>query len=187
MKVYAASTNQGKLQEFGAEALPGLKQIPPPEETGDTFAENAAIKAAYYSRHLPGELVIADDSGLSVDALGGAPGVHSARYAGVDGDAEANKQKLLRAMDGIENRAAKFVCVIALAKDGEVLATFEGEVRGEILREARGTGGFGYDPLFYYPPLGVTFAEASAEQKHSVSHRGRALRKLHEFLESSAF
>lgn len=189
MTLYCATTNPGKLREFRlaaerwtghavtVETVPGLKEIEPPDETGVTFAENAALKAVYYSRFAPGP-VFADDSGLAVDALGGEPGVYSARYAGESATDAANNALLLARMQGVAGRRARFVCVIALASAGELVETFEGVVEGELLDAPRGTGGFGYDPLFYYPPFGCTLAEASAEQKLAVSHRGKALSAL---------
>lgn len=185
MKLFAASTNKGKLREFGVEALPGISSLEPPEETGHTFDENAAIKAIYYSRFTDA-LVLADDSGLEVDELGGAPGVYSARFAGPNATDEDNNQFLLKQLEGKEHRSARYVCVIAVAQQGELLRTFRGEVEGEILKEPRGSGGFGYDPLFYYPPFGCTFAETTAERKQQVSHRGKALALLHTFLRLNA-
>lgn len=185
MKLFAASTNKGKLREFGVEALPGIAALQPPEETGDTFDENAAIKAVYYSRFTDA-MVLADDSGLEVDALCGAPGVYSARFAGPDATDEDNNRLLLEKLDGKQRRSARYVCVIAVAQHGKLLGTFRGEVEGEILTEPRGTGGFGYDPLFYYPPFGCTFAETTAERKQQVSHRGKALALLHSFLRLNA-
>jgi len=189
VKVYCATGNPGKLREFrlagevpGIEIEPvaGLSQIAAPEETGATFEENAALKAVYYSRFAPGPL-FADDSGLEVDALGGEPGVRSARYAGSGGD-RANNELLLQRLDENPNRTARFVCVIALAEGGELRQTFRGEVEGEILREPRGPGGFGYDPLFYYPPFGCSFGEVDGARKFDVSHRGKALRALLQYL-----
>jgi XTP/dITP diphosphohydrolase len=189
VKIYCATSNPGKLREFrlagevlgiDIEALADVKSIAAPEENGVTFEENARIKAAYYSRFAPGPL-FADDSGLEVDALGGAPGVRSARYAGGAGD-EANNQLLLDRLGDNPHRTARFVCVIALAEAGVVRATFRGTVEGEILREARGPAGFGYDPLFYYPPFGCSFGEVDGEKKFAVSHRGNALRLMLESL-----
>ena len=188
MKIYCATTNPGKLREFRliverfaadritVETLPELKQITPPEETGATFEENAAIKAEYYSMFAAGPL-FADDSGLAVDSLNGAPGVHSARFAGDAGD-EANNQLLLDRLAGVENRAARFVCVIALAEAGKTTGMWRGEVEGRIINERCGTGGFGYDPLFLHDGFGQTFGEISAEKKLLVSHRGKALRAM---------
>ncbi|MCC6536803.1 MAG: RdgB/HAM1 family non-canonical purine NTP pyrophosphatase [Bryobacterales bacterium] len=191
-RIYCATTNPGKLREFqlgGAaagwevEPVPGLAALAAPEETGATFAENAAIKAIAYSLHAPdGAMVFVDDSGLAVDALDGAPGVWSARYAGPDATDQDNNRLVLERMASRTDRAARFVCVIALAQAGKLLHTFEADVRGELLTSPRGAGGFGYDPLFFYPPFGVTLAEATAEQKLSVSHRGAALRALFAFL-----
>ncbi|MEO8125936.1 MAG: RdgB/HAM1 family non-canonical purine NTP pyrophosphatase [Bryobacteraceae bacterium] len=182
MKLYGATTNQGKLREFDAEALPGLASIDPPEETGQTFEDNAIQKALHYSGFTTG-YVFADDSGLAVDALDGAPGVYSARYAGPDANSEANNRLVLERMNGIANRRARFVSVIALARQGRLIQTFRGEVEGELLETPRGTGGFGYDPLFYYPGFGCTFGEATLAQKQTVSHRARALAAMREYLQ----
>jgi len=191
VKLYCATTNPGKLREFrlaaqrfGMEALelPGLKEIPPCEESGTTFKENAVRKAIYYGSHAPG-LLFADDSGLEVDALGGAPGVVSARYAGPGATDAMNNALLLGNMRGREDRQARFVCVIALANRGELLRTFRGVVEGEILEAPRGDEGFGYDPLFYYPPYGRSFGEISTEEKMAVSHRGKALTALFRFVD----
>ena len=159
---------------FDLAPLPDLKQIEPPEETGKTFEENAILKAIYYSRCTT-ELLFAEDSGLEVDALDKAPGVYSARFSGPEATDEANNALLLERLRGVENRAARYVAVIALARGGSIIQTFRGEVEGRITEELRGTNGFGYDPLFFYPPFGCTFGEASAEQKMSVSHRSRAV------------
>jgi XTP/dITP diphosphohydrolase len=191
--VYCATTNRGKLREFRAagsdrviiHALPGLGEISPPEETGSTFEENASQKAVYYSRRTD-EYVFVDDSGIEVDALGGEPGVLSARYAGPDATDGANNHLLIERMTGVANRDARFVCVIALARRGETVRTFRGTVEGELLDAPRGANGFGYDPVFYYPPLQRCFAELDAETKQSVSHRGAALRQLIAFLEGLA-
>ena len=189
MILYACSTNAGKLREFALaaresgvdrlviEPLPELKQIPAPAEDGATFEENARLKAAYYSRFTR-EQVFADDSGIEVDALGGAPGVYSARYAGLGATDAKNNALLLRNRTGATNRTARFVCAFALSRDGQVLETVRGSAEGEILQAPRGAGGFGYDPLFFYPPRGCSFAELSAEEKFAVSHRGNALRAL---------
>ena len=185
MRIWCATGNPGKLREFRLagsvlgieiEPLPDLKSIEAPEETGATFEENAALKAAYYSRFAPG-LLFADDSGLEVDALCGEPGVLSARYAGGAGD-DANNALVLERLGDRSDRTARFVCVIAVAEAGVVKATFRGTVEGEILREVRGGGGFGYDPMFYYPPFGCSFGEVDGERKFGVSHRGVALRAM---------
>ena len=196
-RLYAATSNAGKVRDFAAaaaeldefliEALPGLDELAAPPEDEPDFAGNARLKAAYYSRFMPGEIVIADDSGLEVDALGGEPGVRSARYAadagfragGASVD-ETNNLLLLREMMGVPEgrRQARYKCVIAVARDGFCLLTGEGTVEGEILMEPRGTGGFGYDPLFYIPSLGKTMAEIDLKTKHGISHRGHALRAV---------
>jgi XTP/dITP diphosphohydrolase len=187
--IYCATTNSGKLREFNkaaeiasatVEVVPGLREIAAPEETGDTFEANAVLKAVYYGAHVPGYL-FADDSGLEVDALNGAPGVYSARYAGGEGDA-ANNALLLKNLKGVSNRAARFVSVIALVKDGALVETFRGTVEGSIAASESGSHGFGYDPLFYYPPFGCTFGEADLERKAIVSHRASALRLMFEYL-----
>ena len=186
MKLYCATSNPGKLREFSLSAGQGwefvpLAGIPPCEETGETFEENAVQKAIYYSRHAPG-LLFAEDSGLEVDALGGAPGVRSARFAGDGASDSENNRALIEKLAGVSNRSARYVSVIALAQSGKELRTFRSVVAGKIVDEPRGLNGFGYDPYFYYEPLGLTFAEATAEQKLQVSHRGRALSKLLEWL-----
>jgi len=198
LRLYAATTSQGKLRDFrtAAEAhsicidpMPGLEAIPAPEEDGLTFAANATLKAVYYSRLAPGEWVLADDSGLEVDALDGAPGVRSARFAAdagrpgtsnARGTDEANNGELLQRLEGVPRgkRTARYRCVLAVACDGKVLRTAEGAVEGTILESPRGRGGFGYDPLFYLPELGQTMAEIDLETKHGLSHRGRAIAAL---------
>lgn len=192
MRLYCATTNPGKLREFRlgltdsmeVETLPKLGSIEPCEETGTTFEENAIQKALYYSKHCDG-LLFVDDSGLEVDALGGAPGVYSARYAGPDATDEANNRLLLDRMRGIRERTARFVCVVALAKSGQLVRTFRGEVEGLLAEGQRGVNGFGYDPLFYYPPFGCTFGEAPLERKMDVSHRSRALHSMRDYVLTS--
>jgi XTP/dITP diphosphohydrolase len=167
------------------ELLPGFKELEPCVEDGATFEENAAKKALHYGRHSSG-LLFADDSGLEVDALDGAPGVYSARFSlmhpPVEGPPlpvdEANNRLLLEKLRGVENRSARFVCAIALAEDGALRGVWRGVVEGSIIDQARGAGGFGYDPLFYCPQVKSTFGEATGEQKFAVSHRGQALRKM---------
>lgn len=193
MLLYAATKNKGKLREFlrasagtslkelSIEPLPGLEAIEPPHESGSTFEENAAIKARYYSTFTD-DFVFADDSGLVVDALGGEPGVYSARYAGPGSTDAENNRLLLDRLQAKQQRSARFVCLIALARKGQVLQTGRGSVEGEILVSPRGEEGFGYDPLFFCPEIGVTFAEAGHEEKFRVSHRGRAFRALLESL-----
>jgi len=162
---------------FEVEPVPGLGSITPPEETGATFEENAIQKALYYSKHCDGYLFV-DDSGLEVDALNGAPGVYSARFAGPDATDEANNRLLLERMHGVRDRTARFVCVVALAESSRLIRTFRGVVEGVLAEEPRGANGFGYDPLFFYAPFGCTFGEAPLEQKMEVSHRGQALRSM---------
>jgi XTP/dITP diphosphohydrolase len=197
LTLYCATTNAGKLREFlhaaeelapdffSIQPLPGLKQIHPPEETGETFEANAIEKALYYSRFTP-ELMFAEDSGLEVDALGGAPGVRSARFSDPGATDERNNRLLLEKLRGVTQRTARYVCTIALVRQGEVLGTFRGTVEGEILNEERGANGFGYDPMFYCPAFQCTFGEATAEQKLAVSHRGEATRKMLRFLKERA-
>jgi XTP/dITP diphosphohydrolase len=160
--------------EIDIQPLRRLNAIPVCEETGATFDDNAVQKARHYSKYCSGYL-FAEDSGLSVDSLAGAPGVYSARFAGPAATDDENNSLLLQRLDGVKHRAARYICVIALAHAGEVLQTFHGEVKGTVLEAPRGHGGFGYDPLFYYEPFGKTFAEVPQEQKQTVSHRGRAL------------
>ncbi|HZU26909.1 MAG TPA: RdgB/HAM1 family non-canonical purine NTP pyrophosphatase [Bryobacteraceae bacterium] len=189
MKLYCATTNPGKLREFrlaleawfDVQPVPGLASIPAPDETGDTFEHNAAEKAIYYSAHAPGP-VFTDDSGLEVDALGGAPGVFSARYAGAGATDEANNRLVLERMQGVADRTARFVCVIALAREGRLLRTFRGVVEGILTDAPRGPNGFGYDPLFFYPPFACTFGEAPLTEKMKVSHRSRALASMRDWL-----
>lgn len=192
MKLWCATGNAGKLREFRMAAehapveiglLPGYKQLPPCVEDGATFEENAVKKALHYGPHSPG-LLFADDSGLEVGALGGAPGVYSARFSGPNATDEANNRLLLERMRGISNRAARFVCAIALIEGERVIGVYHGAVEGVLLQDERGTGGFGYDPLFYCPAFGCTFGEATAEQKFSLSHRGQALRAMLALLQS---
>ncbi|MGO9326424.1 MAG: non-canonical purine NTP pyrophosphatase [Terracidiphilus sp.] len=199
LRLYAATTSAGKLRDFrtaaqaysvSIEPLPDIEKIAAPEEDGDTFLANAATKAVYYSRFAPGELVVADDSGLEVDALGGAPGVRSARFAADTGlvdspDANDNTDVwnnilLLQKMEAFsaELRTARYHCTLVAARDGEVVQVADGTVEGTILDAPRGTGGFGYDPLFYLPELGKTMAEIDLETKLSHSHRGRAIAEL---------
>lgn len=199
VRLFLASSNTGKLKEFRALAagvdgvlpldlqlLPNFAELPVFEESAPTFSENAAGKALHYSRFsdLP---VIADDSGLVVDALKGAPGVLSARYAGPNATSLERNSKLLAEMRarGSNDRQARFVCVIALAVPSRVVAVFSDAVEGEILEAARGTEGFGYDPVFFFGRAGKSFAEMSATEKNRYSHRAKAFRKLADFLASS--
>jgi XTP/dITP diphosphohydrolase len=192
VRVLLASSNGGKLREYrelaGNSAIelalvPNFSHLPPFDESAPTFAENAAGKALHFSS-FASELLLADDSGLVVPALGGAPGVLSARYAGPDATAEDRVRKLLREMAALkgDQRRARFVCVIALARQRRIVAVLSDFVEGVIIGEPRGSAGFGYDPAFFVPELGRTFAEASAEEKNRYSHRGRAFRKALRFL-----
>jgi XTP/dITP diphosphohydrolase len=197
MTLYAATSNPGKLAEFATSAssagiavlsLPGLATMPEPAEDAPTFQGNADLKAIAYSLLAPGLLVFADDSGLEVDALGGQPGVRSARFAddlyfelnsGRTRD-DRNNRCLLSLLDALPNpsRSARFVCALALARDGQVLLRAEGTVEGQLLKLPRGSDGFGYDPLFLLPSLNRTLAELPRDQKWQLSHRGNAFRSL---------
>ena len=197
--VLVATSNPGKIRDlagaashFGIEVaqIPNFASLPLVVEDGQTFEENARKKAEQYSRHVPGEIVIADDSGLQVDALGGMPGVHSARYAAdephladANTDDEANNAKLIREIKRVpaEKRTGRFVCWIAAARDGKTLAVFEGKAEGTIQETPRGSNGFGYDPLFFFPSINKTFAELTAAEKAHYSHRGEAFRKFLEW------
>lgn len=186
MIVRCATSNNGKLREFQLAApdfdVRSLEQkVEPPDEHGVTFEENAIAKAEYYGQFTDGYL-FADDSGLEVDALGGAPGVHSARYAGPEATDTDNNTLLLKNLAGVDNRTARFVCVIALVKDGKLVRTFRGSVEGRIIDAARGSEGFGYDPLFFHDPFGCTFGEAPIADKMRVSHRAQALEQMFTFL-----
>jgi len=184
MKLYCATGNPGKLREFRMVSphVEPLLGVPACEETGATFEENAIQKALHYSQFAREGILFADDSGLEVEALGNAPGVYSARYAGPGATNEQNNELLLRKLEGISNRKARFVCVVALAKGGRLIQTFRAEVAGEILTERRGGEGFGYDPLFFYPPFGRSFGEVPDEEKFAVSHRGQALLTMMNYL-----
>ncbi len=203
-RIFIATSNPGKLRDFAGAARPyGIEIAPVPNfsflpavaEDGLTFEANARKKAEHYSRYLPSETVLADDSGLEVDALGGAPGVHSARYAAGEphrtesntGD-EANNARLIRELKAVrpERRIARFVCVIAAARDGKILQVFCGQVEGIILDRPRGANGFGYDPLFYFPQIQKTFAELNADEKAKYSHRGAAFRSFLEWYKTQA-
>lgn len=194
VKLLLASSNPGKLREYRAlaagepielELLPDISSLPAFAESAPTFAENAAGKALHYSR-CADRPVIADDSGLVVPALGGAPGVHSARYAGAEATDDERVKRLLTEMNGKkgDERRARFVCVLALAQRGRVIAVFSDCAEGVIAEEPRGAGDFGYDPIFFFPALGRTYAELPREEKNLYSHRGRAFRKLLAFLGS---
>lgn len=185
LHLFCATGNPGKAREFALaageriviEPLPDFRAIAPCVEDGATFAENAVIKARHYGSHASG-LLFADDSGLEVDALGGAPGVYSARFSGPGATDESNNRLLLEKLRGVEDRRARFVCAIALVDSGQLAGVYNGSVEGIILDAPRGSGGFGYDPLFYYPPFDCTFGEVEGERKFAVSHRGQALRAM---------
>jgi XTP/dITP diphosphohydrolase len=185
-RLYCATGNAGKLREFRMaadsgrieiELLPGYQELPAAIEDGATFEENAIKKARHYGPHAAG-LLFADDSGLEVEALGGAPGVYSARFSGPHATDESNNRLLLAKLRGAAHRKARFVCAIALVEGERLVGVSHGAVEGEILEEPRGSGGFGYDPLFYCPVFGCTFGEATGERKFSLSHRGQAVRAM---------
>src|SRR6516162_3412425 len=200
-RVLVATSNQGKIRDLVGAAtahrvqiatLPEFSSIPGVVEDGLTFEANARKKAEHYSKFSEGELVIADDSGLEVDALQGAPGVRSARYGADEhsrddesgnSDDEANNARLLRELHEVpqEFRTGRFVCVIAVARNGHTLATFHGKAEGILLHAPRGSNGFGYDPLFFFPQIEKTFAELTAEEKAKYSHRGAAFRQFLEW------
>lgn len=186
--MFLASANPGKLREFQQaarargitlEPVPGIRELPACVEDGATFEANARKKALHYSAYCQGA-VFADDSGICVDALKGAPGIYSARYAGRGAEDVANNAKLITELRGVPaaERGAHYLCVIVLAQRHRVLTVTVGRADGLILESPRGSGGFGYDPFFFYPPLGRTFAELDADEKFAVSHRGEAFRKL---------
>ena len=206
--ILVATSNPGKLRDFAGAAapfgitiasIPHFSSLPQVVEDGATFEENAHKKAESYSLAAPGAYVLADDSGLEIDALGGAPGVHSARYAALNlqnrephaaecnTDDEANNARVLRELASVaaEKRTARFVCVLAVARDGVMVESFRGTVEGIILDATRGRHGFGYDPLFYFPQIGKTFAELNAEEKALYSHRGAAFRAFLDWYRST--
>lgn len=195
-RILIATSNPGKLRDFAGAAavhgieiaaIPNFSALPLVVEDGTTFEENARKKAEEYSQYVPGRIVLADDSGLEIDALSGAPGVHSARYAAdqphladTNTDDELNNARVLRELKDVsrEKRTGRFVCVLVAAQDGKALATFRGTAEGVILEAPRGSNGFGYDPLFYFPQIRKTFAELTAEEKSQYSHRGAAFRQF---------
>ena len=197
-----ATSNAGKLRDFAGAAsihgieidgIPNFSSLPLAVEDGHTLEENARKKAEEYSRYVPGEIVVADDSGLEVDALHGAPGVHSARYAAdqphladANTDDAMNNARVLRELKDVpwDKRTGRFVCVLVAARDGRTVQTFRGVAEGIILDVPRGTNGFGYDPLFYFPQIHKTFAELSAEEKSKYSHRGAAFRQFLDWCEN---
>jgi XTP/dITP diphosphohydrolase len=200
-RILIATSNPGKIRDFAGAAaahgieigaIPNFSALPTPVEDGNTFEDNARKKAEEYSLAVPGEIVLADDSGLEIDALNGEPGVHSARYAApelhgkqpheadVNTDDDANNARVIRELRSVapEKRTGRFVCVLAAARDGKTLHTFRGTAEGLILDAPRGSNGFGYDPLFYFPQIQKTFAELTPEQKANYSHRGAAFREF---------
>jgi len=191
--ILLATTNPGKLKEF-RELMPrendagtllcleDLPSLPAPEESGSTFLQNARIKALYYSRAFPELVVVAEDTGLVVTALKGAPGVRSARFAGLPSSDTRNVHVLLKRMRGVRNRSARFVTQAVVAREGKELFNCRGEVKGRILKEPRGDGGFGYDPVFYYHPYRRSFAQLGSDEKNRISHRGRAMAEVSRFL-----
>jgi XTP/dITP diphosphohydrolase len=201
--ILIATSNPGKLRDFAGAAashgvavaaLPNFSSLPTVVEDGKTFEENARKKAQEYSLAAPGEIVLADDSGLEIDALEGAPGVHSARYAsddprqtGNNTDDDANNARVLKELKLVpaEKRSGRFVCVIVAARNGHALASFRGVAEGTILDHLRGSNGFGYDPMFYFPAIQKTFAELTAEEKAQYSHRGAAFRKVLDWLDAA--
>jgi XTP/dITP diphosphohydrolase len=192
MRLLVATTNPGKLREItqilsGAPvdivSLADVPGVPDPAETGGTFAENARLKALYYAA-ATGLPSVADDSGLEIEALDNAPGIHSARWQGTDYDVKFRKIYDLLAARGLATSPARFVCHVALARDGRIVFEADGTVTGTIARQPRGESGFGYDPIFYYPPFGCTLAELDPARKASVSHRGQAFRALKAHLET---
>ena len=205
-RILLATSNAGKLRDFAGAAasygitianIPNFSTLPEVVEDGTTFEENARKKAESYGLAAPGELVLADDSGLEIDALGGAPGVHSARYATCDlqnneprtaernADDEANNARVLRELRGVpeQKRSARFICVLAVARDGHTLHSFRGTAEGIILDAPRGNNGFGYDPLFFFPAIQKTFAQLNPEEKSRYSHRGAAFRRFLEWMD----
>jgi XTP/dITP diphosphohydrolase len=204
-RILIATSNLGKLRDFAGAArrhgveiagLPDFSSLPAVVEDGLTFEANARKKAESYSNYAPGEIVVADDSGLEIDALNGAPGVHSARYAAdrpeeaeSNTDDDANNARVLRELRGIPSaqRTGRFVCVLAAARHGKTVSTFRGEAEGIILEAPQGTNGFGYDPLFYFPQIEKTFAELTAEEKSQYSHRGVAFRKFLSWCQSLTY
>lgn len=189
-----ATSNPHKVKEFqnifkqfslAVSGLPKNQKIPLPIENGGSFSENADIKAIHYSCLFPDHWILADDSGLCVDILHGAPGIHSSRFSGITGSSEKNNSKLLSMMasySSLSLRSARFVCCLSLAKNGQIVKRTKGEVHGKILLEAAGEKGFGYDPLFYYSPFKKTFSQLDEREKNKISHRFRAVRKMADFI-----
>jgi XTP/dITP diphosphohydrolase len=194
VKLLLATTSRGKIREQQASlagmdleivTLDAWPDLEPPEEPGPCFIDNAGAKALFYHR-ATGLPALGEDSGIVIDALGGEPGIHSARWLGSDTGYDVKNARVLELLEGVAeaDRSARYVSAVALAEDDRIAFTAEGVCEGRIATEPRGGGGFGYDPIFFYPPLGATMAELSAEQKNQVSHRGRAMAKLRAFLEA---
>lgn len=194
MTLLVATTNPNKVKEIrrvldGADVdlitLDGWPDLAAPEETGRTFEENARLKATYYAR-ATGQLTVAEDSGIEIDALGGVPGVESARYAGEETSYPEKFARLYAALDrtGSRDSAARFVCAVAVASPDAILYEARGVIEGRVAREPAGSGGFGYDPFFFYPPYARTLGQVTAEEKLAVSHRGQAFRKLRKYLDA---
>ena len=193
-RLLVATTNPNKVKEIrrvldGADVevmtLEGWPDVVAPEETGRTFEDNARLKATYYAR-ATGQVTVAEDSGIEIDALGGVPGVESARYAGEETSYPEKFARLYAALDrtGTRDSAARFVCALAMASPDAILFEARGIIEGRVAHEPAGSGGFGYDPFFFYPPYGRTLGQVTPEEKLAVSHRGQAFRKLREFLAS---
>ncbi|MDD8020680.1 MAG: XTP/dITP diphosphatase [Acidobacteriota bacterium] len=193
-RLLLATTNKGKVREikkllpglsFKIESLDNYPAFGRFQEKGETFEDNSRGKARFYSLKYPG-IVLAEDSGLEVQVLGGKPGVFSARFSGRQATDKKNIKKLLKLMKNLPDsrRQAKFICVAAVAYQGKILKVYKGQLLGRILPEPRGQNGFGYDPVFFYPPLKKTLAELTTEEKNAISHRGRALRKVGAYLKT---
>jgi XTP/dITP diphosphohydrolase len=196
LRILVATTNPDKLREIrgllaGApvdlRSLADLPAVPEPDETGDTFRDNARLKARYYDRQNPPHvaepaLTVAEDSGLVIDGLGGEPGVRSARFLGADATYAQRFDEILRRLGTERSRRARFVCALCVVRDGEIVFETEGTVEGEITAAPSGTAGFGYDPIFYFPPYGSTLADVTEEEKLRIAHRGEAFRAFRSWL-----
>ena len=192
MKIVVATTNDHKVREirqifsdlpYSIESIKKHVKVSAPEETGSTFEENARLKALYYSSKIP-QLTVAEDSGLQIDGLDGAPGIHSARYPGVTYQEKFKRIYTQLHERGLTTSPARFICTVALAKKQRIIFESQGVIEGHIAEQPAGIEGFGYDPIFFYPPFSHTLAELTPKQKSRVSHRGQAFRTLHEYLAS---
>ena len=190
MKIIVATTNTHKINEisniffslpYTIESIEKYVKVSAPEETGKTFAENARLKALYYSSNIS-QLTVAEDSGLQIDELGGAPGIYSARYPGATYQEKFRNIYTQLHKRGAKTSTARFVCAVTLAQDQEIVFESQGIIEGHIAEQPAGTEGFGYDPIFFYPPFNRTLAELTPKQKAQVSHRGQAFRALHQYL-----